>query len=118
MDFVATAFCSHAAFELQAEKNKEAVRTGEWKASEAGSVFSFDPNRRWHAGQEALKESSLPEFLVLFQFALAPIAEFYDAHLDVGGGFGQHAWCAETARSQLEEVQTSTFDMTEAYPGN
>jgi hypothetical protein len=66
-----------AAWDMQA--------TQEPQVSKAGSARFFDPSTRWHAGQEALSESTLPEVLLIFQFALAPIAPFYDRHCSMLG---------------------------------
>ena len=99
-------FAHMAAFEMQQPETK--------KVSKAGSARFFDPCLRWHAGQEALEESTLPEVVLLFQFALEPIAPFYDRYFNSKGGFGQHAWDEYTAGRQLLEVQKNTYTLEEA----
>lgn len=78
--------CAHMhAFEMQAMKNKAAVTNGEWESRPAGTINVFDPTE-WHAGQPVLEESQSPEVLLLFQFARAEVADFYDEHLNADGG--------------------------------
>ena len=97
-------FAHMAAFE--AKMSESAV-------CQAGSVTFFDPYTRWHAGQEALLTSKVPEVLVLFQFALEPIAAFYDQNFQANVGFGQHAWTPEQAEQQLREIQENTFNLAQ-----
>lgn len=84
-------FAHMAAFEM--------MQAGTQKVCQAVSAIFFDPSKRWHAGQEALKDSKLPEVLLLFQFAWEPLAPFYDRNFKNTGGFGLHAWNAQTAKS-------------------
>lgn len=102
-------FAHMLAFEMHAEQDEEAAKSGDWEVSEAGWGELFDPRRRWHAGMEGLRESTLPEVVLLLQYAYEPIAEYFDKYLNVTGGFGQHPWTYATACEQLKEVQAHSF---------
>ena len=106
-------FAHRCAFEMQADLNKEAERTGKWRVCKPGNVNFFRPDHCWHAGMEGLNESKLPEVLLLFQFAWEPIADFFNKNFDANGGFGQYAWDAQIAGWQLEEVQQRTYDFSQ-----
>jgi hypothetical protein len=106
-------FAHMFAFEIQAAKNEEAVKTGEWEVSEPGRVDWFRPGSRWHSGNVGLNQSTLPEVVLLFEFAWFKIAKFYDNNFNAGGGFGQHPWDDKVAESQLKEVQEHTFNMSQ-----
>ena len=107
-------FAHMFAFEIQASKNDEAVKNGQWEASPPGSVEFFRPGSRWHSGNEGLMESELPEVVLLFEFAWEPIAAFYDTHFYAEGGFGQHPWNAKTASYQLGKVRKHTHSLSQA----
>ena len=106
-------FAHMFAFEIQAAKNEEAVKTGEWEVSEPGRVDWFRPGSRWHSGNVGLNQSTLPEVVLLFELAWFKIADFYDNNFNDGGGFGQHPWNDKVAESQLKEVQEHTFNMSQ-----
>ena len=93
------------AFELQVLETEAAVKNGDWKSCEAGTVHAFDPTTKLHAGQPALKASRTPEVFLLFEYADKEIAPHYDEHLDVDGGFGQHAWHHAAADVMLKRVE-------------
>ena len=106
-------FVHMRAFEIQAEKNQQAVKAGEWEVSEAGRVEWFRPGSRWHSGNVGLNESTLPEVVLLFEFAWEPIAKFFDERFNAAGGFGQHIWDNKVASTMLKEVQEHTFNMSQ-----
>jgi hypothetical protein len=106
-------FAHMFAFEIQATKNEAAVKNGEWEVSEPGRVDWFRPGSRWHAGNVGLNQSTLPEVVLLFEFAWWEIADFFANNFNDGGGFGQHPWDDKVAESQLKEVQKHTFNMSQ-----
>ena len=108
-------FAHMATFEMQAEKEKEAERTGSFAVCEVGTVDVFRGDLRWHAGNAPLKKSRLPEVVLLFQFSWFRYAAFLDRYLDITGGFGQHEWTAKTAASQLKEVRDNTFSLSQVF---
>jgi hypothetical protein len=104
-------FAHTLTFEKQKVLNEEAALRGEWPSCETGTCYAFDPQKEYHAGQPKLRSSKGPELLLILQFALAPMAEFWDSRLNTGEGFGQHAWTAQMAESMLSRADDGTVDL-------
>ena len=95
-------------FEMQAERNATAVSNGEWESREGGTLIVMDPTKCWHAGQPALRGSTMPEVLLLFQFVEEDYAAYFDVNLNTDGGFGQYPWTAARAEYMLKEAEEDT----------
>ena len=78
------------------------------KIHESYSSGVMDPTKWWHAGQPALRGSTRPEVLLLFQFVEEDYAAYFDVHLNTDGGFGQYPWTAERAEYMLQEAEKDT----------
>ena len=98
-------------FEKQKVLNEEAISRGEWPSCKTGTCYAFDPQKDFHAGQPKLKSSKGPEFMLILQFALAPIAEKWDHLLNTGVGFGQYVWTPHVAESMLGSADKGQVDL-------
>ena len=58
--------------------------------------------------------STTPEFMLILNYALGPVAEFFDQHMSTDVGFGQYTWTQKVAASMLADADNGRFDLMEA----